>query len=217
MFYLCLSYRNASYLKYWIALKDKVDVSTQCMAYMLGLMDQPTSPVDSHIRELATHWSGRRCGGSLVEQVFERCRFIRWDWKTFDGFLRFCIHASFSDDFLQPRCFPRDLYAVNIAGNVRAAPTSPLSSTLFRLRMQRDHEKLFPGCCEVVPFLRNHLVNWRWCNYHWWFPREVIVVAVLLACLGIYLNFFRNTRSLRGKMISVVTRVQSPLKIIAHR
>lgn len=100
----------------------------------------------SHIRELDTRWSDRRSGGSLLEQVFDRCKFIRCDWKTFDSFLRFCIHAWFSNDFLQPRCFPRDLYAVNNAGNVREClpPFPAPSSSLSCLRMRRDREKFVP-------------------------------------------------------------------------
>lgn len=71
--------------------------------------------------------------------------------KTVDGFLRFCIHAWFSDDFLQPRCFPRDLYTVNIAENVECIFLFlPFSSS-------DDREKSFPGCRWVVSFLRNHL------------------------------------------------------------
>lgn len=168
---------------------------------MLGLMDQPTS---SHICKLAMRWSGRRSGGSL-EQVFDQCRFIRCDWKTFDEFLRFCIHAWFSNDFLQPRCFPHDLYAVNIAGNAASLECLPHPTALFlsRLRMRHDQEKLFPGCCKVVPFLRNYL----------WIRDDAITtgdsrvkssLSLCFTCVFRNLFKFLPQHVLHGRMINVV-------------
>lgn len=170
----------------------------------------------SHIRELATLWSGRRwSGGSLVEQMFDRCRFIRCDWKTFDGFLRFCSHAWFSDDFLQPRCFPCDLYAVNV---VRASSSLALSSAFSsRPRMRRDHEKSFPGCCEVVPVFAKSTCEFAMMQL----PLVIPAWSHRRRCVTrVFRNLFKflPQHSLRGRMISVVTaHVQSPLKIITHR
>lgn len=161
------SYRNVSNSKTANASKDKVDVTTRRVAYILGLMDQPTSPVaHSWVRhalerpaERRLARSSNRCstGVSLSVATEKRsmvsCGFV----STLDFPTISCNH----------RCFPRDLYAVNNAGNVREC--LPLSSSLVS-GCGTIMKNSFPGCREVVPFLRNHLVNSRWCNYHWWFP-----------------------------------------------
>lgn len=112
----------------------------------------------AHIRELATRRSvvgGRLAvctGRTGVRAVLV---YVATE-KQSDGFLRFCMHAWFSDDFLRPRCFPRDLYAVNIAGECRL-PLPP-SLSFFLFRMQRDREKSFSGRrgdCEA-----------RWCRFY---------------------------------------------------
>lgn len=115
--------------------------------------------------------------------------------KTVDGFLRFCIYAWFSDDFLQPRCFPRDLYAVNIAENVECIFLSlPFSSSDVAWSW-----KVVPRVLSLssIVFFCETTCEFAMMQLPWvipvWSHR-----AITCTCLRIYLNFFCN--ALRERM-----------------